>query len=154
MLRMWPHTMTRNFLLPLLLMTVLSANKCNEDKTAMGAMATDALMNSTWVLQTLGGKAVAMPEGVDTPWIKLSADGDRLEGFGGCNNMFGGFQIEGSKISFPGLGGTKKYCEATQQTENAFMGALRETDAFKLDKGVLSLLQGTRELATLKAPAP
>lgn len=144
----------RNVLLPVLMLTMLSANKCNEGKNGNGAMGRDALMNSTWVLQTLAGKPVAMPEGVDAPWFRLSGDGDRLEGFGGCNNMFGGFQMDGSKLSFPGLGGTKKYCEATQQTENAFMSALRETDAFKLDKGVLSLLQGTRELATLKALMP
>jgi len=132
----------------------LSAHTCNE-KTA-GAIGdismtkATSLLESKWVLQTVEGNAIKMPEGTEKPWVKMTKEGSKVEGFGGCNNLFGGFELNGDAIKFPNLASTKKYCEEVQPTENAFMGALRSTDHFKLDGSTLRLFQGTRELIGLQ----
>lgn len=143
----------------LALLVTMSAHKCNEKTVAAvgggspaaGVEKIGSILDSKWVLQTLKGNAISMPDGVPAPWLKLNKEGDRLEGFGGCNNMMGGFSLTGDKISFPGLAATKKFCEATMPTENGFMSALRNTRTFKMDGNVLKFLgDGGSDLATFK----
>ena len=132
----------------------LTAHTCNENTadaigdTSMTKAA--SLLGSKWVLQTVEGNVIKMPEGIEKPWVKLVKEGSKVEGSGGCNNLFGGFELDGDAVKFPNLASTKKYCEAIQPTENAFMGALRSTDHFKLDGSTLKLFQGTRELVELQ----
>lgn len=123
------------------LFMTLSANTCKKG-TELASIA-----DTKWVLQTLGGEAVKMPDGVEQPWLQLA--GDQLSGFGGCNRLMGAVELAGDKLKFPGVGSTKMYCEATQATESAFTSALNKVDSFKLDGGKLKLLSAGKELATL-----
>lgn len=139
----------------LVLFISMSAHTCNEKTVKAvgnGTSMTKAasLLESKWVLQTVENNVVKMPESTEKPWVKLAKEGSKVEGFGGCNNLFGGFELNGDAIKFPNLASTKKYCEETQPTENAFMSALRNTDHFKLDGSTLKLFQGTRELISLQ----
>ena len=120
---------------------MLSAGKC-ADK---GAPAN--ILDTKWMLQSIAGQAIQMPAGTEMPWLKVGAD-KSLSGFGGCNNLMGQVALDGANIGFPGVASTKKYCEATQKTEDAFMGVLRETKNFKLQDGLLKLMNGDKELAS------
>jgi len=126
------------------LLLILSANKCTNTPKDM-----PSLMDKKWVIQSLAGNALKMPEGVEQPWLQLA--GDQLQGFGGCNQLMGQYALEGSALSFPGVGSTKKYCEGIQPTENAITTMLGKVDSFKMDKGLLKLLGAGKELAALKA---
>jgi len=130
-------------LLALALGLVLSANKCADN----GAMNPADVLDKKWMLQGLAGQAIQLPEGAQNPWIQLAAD-KSLSGFGGCNNLMGQYNLDGATIGFPGVASTKKFCESTQKLEDGFMGALREANSFKLDKGLLKLMQGDTELAS------
>ncbi|MFZ1688381.1 MAG: META domain-containing protein [Flavobacteriales bacterium] len=125
---------------------VLSANTCKEDSTT--ATVAD-LVGKQWTLESLGGEAVKMAEGGQLPWIKADAVSGKIEGFGGCNQLMGSYKLDGSNLSFPGLGSTKMMCPATQETENKFKAALSETSAFKIDGNTLKLLNGATEVAAL-----
>ncbi|MBL8003136.1 MAG: META domain-containing protein [Flavobacteriales bacterium] len=126
--------------LALALGLVLSANKC-ADK---GMPAN--IFDTKWMLQSLAGQAIQMPAGAEMPWLKLAAD-KSLSGFGGCNNLMGQFSLDGSSIGFPGVGSTKKFCEGTQKVEDSFLGALREAKSFKVEDGLMKLMNGDKELA-------
>ena len=127
---------------------LLSANKCNKTP-GMADLA--SMADTKWVLQSLSGKGLELPDGVDTPWIQLDAAASKLSGFGGCNNLFGAFKMQGETLALDDIASTKKYCEGVSPTENALMEALRGAKSFKLDDGVLSLLgDGAKELATFK----
>jgi heat shock protein HslJ len=130
-------------LLALALGLVLSANKCADKSGPVN------ILDTKWVLQNLGGQAVQMPAGMDNPWLKLAAD-KSLTGFGGCNNLMGQYSLDGATIAFPGVGSTKKFCESTQKIEDSFLGVLREANSFKVDGGLLKLMNGDKELAALK----
>lgn len=126
--------------LPLLI--ALTANKC-----AQKGMDTASLKEKKWVVETLNGMRPELPDGTERPWLKL--EGDRLQGFGGCNALMGGYAMEGSKLSFSDIGSTKKYCEGVQPTENAVKQMLGQVDSFRLDGNQLRLLGGGKELASL-----
>lgn len=146
--------------IPILLtvLVTMSAHKCSEATAAAagdgdpvkGAKKIGSVLDQKWVLQTLKGKPVSLPKDVAAPWLKLTKEGSRVEGFGGCNNLFGGFTLEGDRVKLENLASTKKFCEAVQPTENAFMSALKGTDHFKLEGNVLKLLTGTAEAATFR----
>ena len=135
----------KHIALSLLLFVTLSANKCKNDAGAGGA----SLLDTKWVIQSLGGEALTMPEGREQPWLQLA--GDQLKGFGGCNQLMGGYKMDGSKVSFSNIGSTKMYCEGIQPTESAIMKMLGRVDSYKMDGGVLKLMGGGSELAALKA---
>ncbi len=140
-------------LLAFALFFTLTSEKCDKDSGAAspgsGSATVDASMIDThWNLATLAGEAIRLPEGIENPYINL-LEGDRLSGFGGCNKLMGTVKIDGSSISFPGLGSSKMFCEKTQPLETAFMTALRSSNSFKLDGNKLTLLDKSKELATL-----
>ncbi len=132
----------KNTLIAAAMLLTLTAQKC-ADKTA----SSTGLMEKKWVIQTINGQRLDLPDGTETPWLKLN--GDQLQGFGGCNALMGSYALEGSKLSFSGIGSTKKYCEGVQPTENAIKEALGKADSFRLDGNQLRLLGGGKELATL-----
>lgn len=140
----------QRILLASLLFVTLSAEKCNTEQAGAAGMA--KVLDNKWVLQSLGENAISMPDGEPAPWLRFMKDGNSLEGHGGCNQLMGSFALEGDKLSFPGgVGSTKKYCANTMATETAFLGALKRVDGFKLDGGLLKLMGGEQELATLKS---
>ena len=133
----------KHYAIALTLLLTLSATKCVKQAAS--------LADKKWVFQSVAGEAVKMPEGVELPWLQLA--GEQVQGFGGCNRLMGGYTMEGTKLSFPSLASTKMYCESTMATEDAVKKALGLVDSFKLDKDVLKLMGGGKEVATLKAAA-
>jgi heat shock protein HslJ len=57
------------------------------------------------------------------PDITFDADG-RMFGHGGCNRYFGGYKVEGDRISFTAIGSTMMYCQDTMVIEQAFLQSL------------------------------
>lgn len=134
----------------LLLFATLTAEKCTpSEQGAGGTDAAASVFGRKWVLNTLNGNRVTMPDGTTAPWLMLGADGNAIEGHGGCNSLMGTFTLEGERISFPGLGSTKKFCAETMPTENAFLAALKRVDQYVLEGGTLKLLGAGAELAVL-----
>ncbi|MEO8591093.1 MAG: META domain-containing protein [Flavobacteriales bacterium] len=130
--------------LALLLFVTLSANKCNNDAGEM-----TSLLDKKWVFQTVAGQALKLPDGTQQPWLQLA--GDQLSGFGGCNRLMGGYKMDGTNLSFTGVGSTKMFCEGVQPTESSITKLLGQVDSFKMDSDLLKLMGGGAELAALKA---
>ncbi len=133
----------KNIALALTLLITLSANKCKNGPAEM-----TSLLDKKWVFQSIAGSALSLPQGAEMPWLQLA--GDQLQGFGGCNQLMGGYKLDGTALSFSDIGSTKKYCEGVQPTENAITGLLRQVDGYKMEGGLLKLLGGGKELAALK----
>lgn len=145
---------TQLTLLGVVLFFSLTSEKCDKDSgsadatPASEAASKAAMMGTHWNLSTLAGQAIQLPEGIENPYLILP-EGDRLSGFGGCNKLMGSVKLDGSAISFPGVGSTKMYCKESQAVETSFLTALRATNSFTLDGDKLTLLDKSKELATL-----
>jgi heat shock protein HslJ len=116
---------------------ILSANKCAgpADATAHGAR----LSPGKWTLLELNGAGFDLPAGVERPYLQLDSAMERVNGYGGCNRMFGGIRIHGDSISFPMMGATKMYCEETHAIEDKFLQALNNTATYTVKDGQLRL---------------
>jgi heat shock protein HslJ len=135
---------TMRTLVALSLLITLSSSKCKEKA---GASAAD-LGGSRWNLQTLNTEQFQMAEGTEVPYLELDPSGNKVSGKAGCNKIHGDLKVDGSAISFPSLMGTKMACPA-MDVEVKFMTALNNTNTFSLDGDKLTLLDKSKELATL-----
>ena len=95
------------------------------------------LIGPTWVAEDIAGKGV-MDNLQST--ITFTADGT-VHGTGGCNRFHGGFTVEGEKLAFGQLANTSRAClPAIDEQEQRFHQALQQTRGYRIEKGLLFLL--------------
>ncbi|BAQ60760.1 lipoprotein [Geminocystis sp. NIES-3708] len=102
---------------------------------------TEATMENTrWELVEIMGKPVTKTE-TQRQAIFITFDGEknRVNGFGGCNNFMGGFEMkEGNRIKFEQMASTMMACENMEMEAN-FMQTLQQVDNYTIKDNVLSL---------------
>jgi heat shock protein HslJ len=75
-------------------------------------------------------------------FLKFDKEKGSAGGNGSCNSFGSNALVEGSTIKFSNIFSTKMYCEAVQQTENAFFNQLGNADRFSLKGKTLSFYKG------------
>lgn len=85
---------------------------------------------------------VVQLEGLDditaAPSIEFIETKNQVNGFAGCNNYFGSFEINGNNLSFGPLGMTRKMCP-DMSVENLMMGYLDKISTYEFSEGTLIL---------------
>jgi heat shock protein HslJ len=82
------------------------------------------LVGERWLLVEMVLEGRSIPDvPAAKPDITFEAEG-RIFGHGGCNRYFGGYKVEGDRISFSAMGSTMMYCEDTMEIEYAFLQSL------------------------------
>ncbi len=100
-----------------------------------------ALLGPTWLLLEAKGKAVKVPADARQPFILFQATEKRVNGYSGCNEFFGNFELKGDRLTFGPVGMTRRFCEgAAGDAEVAFLTVLGEARFWKIEKGMLVLL--------------
>ena len=110
------------------------------------AVTPDALLNVRWVLKRLGAVDLPGRKGTREPYMTLASPPGRIEGFSGCNRLFGAFSVEGAKLTFgPGIGMTRMACtgKGAAELESGFAQALQATARWRIDGNTLELLDET-----------
>ncbi len=116
------------------------------------APAPAPLVNTYWKLVELGAQPVRVQEGQrGEAHLILQGEG-RVAGSGGCNRLAGGYQLDGPRLSFAQVAGTKMACLAGMDTEHAFLQALNATRSHRITGQRLTLLGADGQpLAQLEA---
>ena len=70
------------------------------------------------------------PEDNSKQFIGFKSGGE-LAGFGGCNNVFGNYVIEGQRLTIGPLAMTKKFCQGAMEDERAFIQILERAHSFQ-----------------------
>ncbi len=125
-----------------------SANTCT-NKDANTTAGNPSQLPGKWVLTSVQGEPVNMPDGSEKPFLTIDSLAQNANGFAGCNRIFGALALHGDSLSFAGMAGTKMFCQETQQVEDQFLNALAGTRTYVLRDGKLVLL-GDKELAILE----
>ena len=114
-------------------------------RASMPAVTPDALLNVRWVLTRLGAVDLSSRKGTREPYMTLANPPGRLEGFSGCNRLFGAFTVDGPKLTFgPGIGMTRMACAGRgAEIESGFAQALQATARWRVDGAALELLDET-----------
>lgn len=99
----------------------------------------ETLQGVRWELMEMMGKTVEKKEDQKAVFIMFNEGEKRVNGFSGCNNFMGGFEVkEGNRISFSQMASTMMACENLQD-EVAFLQTLQKADNYTMKDGVLSL---------------
>jgi heat shock protein HslJ len=92
-----------------------------------------------WRLSRLGGQTDQALAALRPP-ITARFDAGRLQAFGGCNQLVGGYVIDGDRVRVDALAGTMKACAPpVMAVETAFKAALRGTLRFQVEGDGLTL---------------
>lgn len=101
----------------LILVEVQEKNDVTED------MDIEDLANKEWKLEFLKLDRVEIGIETQSPTIKFESGG-KVAGFGGCNNYFGNFSLNGRTINISDVGATRMFCEGEMELENAYLKVL------------------------------
>ncbi len=102
---------------------------------------------TTWRATTIDGAPVPAVEGrAGTPEIRLEPADKRVSGTDGCNRLMGVYTLDGEKVSFGPLAGTKMACPPPiMDLASAFTTALTATTRWSITDGALVLSDEERE---------
>ena len=112
------------------------------------------LKDTYWLLTALGDKPVAAADTGRAAHIILRGDSKQVNGSGGCNRMFGVYELNGDALRFSGVGSTKMACKEGMETESAFLPVIMHVARYRVDGQKLELSDSTGAvLATFEAKA-
>jgi uncharacterized lipoprotein YbaY/heat shock protein HslJ len=133
-----------------IMLIVDKLNEFSTDKTCAPTVHAE-LENTYWKLTKLRGKRVTTPEGMREAHLILASSDTRAHGFAGCNNFFGGYQVDGTNLSFSDMGVTMMACPEGMETEQAFLQILAEVTGSEIEGQIMKLYAGDRLLASFEA---
>ncbi len=94
------------------------------------------VVGADWRVTRIAG--APLPPGAAVT-IAFSADG-RVAGRSGCNRYTGAVEINGERLTFGPLAGTRMACQPPlMAVESRFLEALRNVDRWRLQRGTLVL---------------
>lgn len=109
------------------------------------------LFEVKWKLTEIRGVAVR----TNSPDLTFGRAANIFSVHGGCNQIVGRFEVEGTSLTFSGLVGTRLACldSDAQQIETDFIKALEQTTHFQLQDDVLSLYDSDSPLLVFRPDA-
>jgi heat shock protein HslJ len=129
------------------LLLTLVAFGCKSPQKAATSQPKPQIMNpkpemeeTYWKLTELMGKPIVVNEAMKKEiHIILKKEGNRVQGFSGCNTIMGGYTLkEGNRITFTGMASTMMACPdlATESEFNKMLGAV---DNYSLNGNIMTL---------------
>ncbi len=112
-----------------------------------------ALHGIYWKVTSVSGSTNLLKAGSKVPNLVLSAYGNTVKGYTGCNSLMGSYKHSGSGLSFSKLSTTRMACPGSSgKIEKAFLAALRKTVGWKISGKKLELFDNQNKvLMRLKA---
>ncbi|GAB3683342.1 META domain-containing protein [Salinisphaera aquimarina] len=108
----------------------------------------DALTNTYWKLVSVGGHSVQVQPNRREPHLVLVNEGQRVQGFAGCNSLSGRYRQDDEQLRFEQIVTTRMFCADQMSTEQAFLDALKRSVQAHIERNQLTLLDaGGRSLA-------
>ncbi len=98
-----------------------------------------SLQNTYWKLVSLNGAAIELREGQREPHLILK-QGDRVQGFSGCNQFMGQFSQQASSLHFGPIAGTLRACVPSIDYERRFLQLLQGDVDWSIDGDQLKLI--------------
>lgn len=120
--------------------TVLNNNKNVQDKELH---VNAKLTNTYWKLMSIEGTSVKVYKDMKEPYMLFKNDDKRVNGFSGCNNMFGSFKTDTNNIKIGPMATTRRACSHGMDTELKFHKIIEKTAKFEIYGETLKLKDET-----------
>ena len=124
----------------------------NQIGELVGAIQQRTLEETIWNATKLYDSDVTVAAGEKAPYFKLLVDGQKLHGFGGCNNLTGTYKKDGNKLSAQ-IASTRMFCDGKMDTETNLLKVLGATSSYSIKDDVLTLKADGKVVAVFKAQA-
>lgn len=98
-----------------------------------------ALLGTYWRPVEIESRPVVIRPGTREPHFVMSAEGNRVRGFTGCNNLAGAFEQRADGFRFKALAATRMACQPDNDLETRFLSALNATASQQVVGEVLEL---------------
>ena len=98
-----------------------------------------SLTNTYWKLIELNGQTAELGAGNRELHMVLTTEGNRVQGFSGCNKFTGNYQQGDTQLHFKPLASTRMACITGMEQEKRFLDALGYVVRFALSGESLSL---------------
>ena len=136
---------------------VLALAACAQQTTTPAATApasTAELLNTYWKLTQLGDEVIATPEGARELHFVLESVNQQMHGFAGCNNIMGGYVLDGDALKFDQVASTMMACAEPTGPESRFNAMLSQVAHWKITGETLQLLDtNSKPVATFSRGA-
>jgi heat shock protein HslJ len=127
-------------------------NSKNMSATPTGKNATGetTVTDVSWSLTELNGKPIVQAPDDKMIYVKFNSKENKLEGNGGCNSLFGNYEISNDQKIKLTVGSTMMAC-AKMDIESSFTKALTQADKYFINKDTLQLWKDNVALAKFEA---
>jgi copper homeostasis protein (lipoprotein) len=98
------------------------------------------LENNYWKLTRLGDQPIPTFDGQREPHLVFHSEEGRVAGTGGCNQMSGGYEVDGTSIAFGLMASTMMACPDGNDVDQVLMAALEKATSFRKTAHHLELL--------------
>lgn len=130
----------------------VETNQTKSGDNATETTAVQRVQEVYWKLIGVDGKAVMEDPTGREAYIILKLEGNRLQGFGGCNILLGSYELNENDhtVHFLRVASTMMSCSQLAD-ESEFLKALEKVDHYSIDEGVLLLQKAGKTVATFEA---
>ncbi len=125
--------------------TFSSGCSSGTEKSNVSSKSKTSLFETKWLIRTLNGSRVLIPEGGKEVFITFKSDGGS-SGISGCNNFSGKATISGSAMTFGPIAGTRMMCPSQMDTERDFLAMLGKSATFKISGNTLSIMDEAKSV--------
>lgn len=139
-----PHLLKTCFLFSLLLFAACTARI--QDMTT----EKDIIQDTYWMLVSLEGEDVQGPIDTRTAYVRFEEGKNKVNGYTGCNDFFGNYELNDDKVQLSGIGTTRMMCPGIEQ-ERRLLSVLERTDAYSISDYLLTLYSNGTAIATFRA---
>ena len=137
-----------------LFLGILTASCIKAEMPASGPDA-EGVEDVRWYLKEVSGSPVSAMAESGQPHITLDQAQKQAAGFSGCNNFFGGYELDGPLLKFGPVGATRMACPDLQMSlETEVFKALDQTRSWRIQDGALFFLDGDNVLARFNRESP
>lgn len=104
------------------------------------------LKNNRWLLKSVDEKSITDLEFHKEVFIQFPTDSeDQFRGFAGCNNIFGGYELNQDSLKFINVASTRMACDKMDFEAN-FLKKLQTINNYKIEKDILLLFSENEEV--------
>jgi copper homeostasis protein (lipoprotein) len=103
-------------------------------------LAETGLHGTYWKLVRLGDEPVDAFDNQREAHLVFAADESRVAGSGGCNRVFGSFELDGDRLRFDRMASTRMACIDGMEQEGRFFEALDHVERFRIQGSFLELM--------------
>jgi heat shock protein HslJ len=138
----------KNNIAIVLVLVILSAGCRPSDKINKAVGITKAtLENTRWALTELRAETITLE---NKPYLMFAKKSMVVNGFGGCNQLAGSYEVSGQKLKLNNIAATRMFCQEAMAVENSFLESLEVVNAYRIVGHELHLLQNDALIARFR----